>query len=305
MQTTQQLPLWGSTFINIHDNTTKKFVIEPFGFMFRFSRCVWYKALVNMKKTTIITGLINDEHLNGKMVKIVEHYYTHFYVEPVGWEIDNNVKYVDVEIKNKNQIFVDMNNLQLSTTDRQDKFKMTFHYSQRFKKQALVGICFYPSIEFVGYDWSYKPAQFTYIHVDQVYDKSWQDLCYNGVGGGGRIWELYDVTPEYIFQRVSGIKFEMRIYQILEYPVDIEYVPREIEENKAKNIIKDQNEIHKLLKPLMYGPNELMNELKQELAELKQWKIEQLKKEEEEKKDVEESGFNVTEWLKKINLEKY
>eukprot|EP01084_Bolivina_argentea_P112756 201058_1 len=143
MQRTQQLPLWGSTFINIHDNTTKKFVIEPFGFMFRFSRCVWYKALVNMKKTTIITGLINDEHLNGKRVKIVKHFfgqcsntdYQHFWVEPVGWEIDNNVKYVDVEIKNKNQIFVDMNNLQLSTTDRQDKFKMTFGQSQRFKKQ--------------------------------------------------------------------------------------------------------------------------------------------------------------------------
>eukprot|EP01084_Bolivina_argentea_P112757 201060_1 len=142
MQRTQQLPLWGSTFINIHDDTEKQFVIEPFGFMFTFSSSWWYKVLVKKKKTTIITGLINDEHLNGKMVKIVEHLfgrccdtdYKHFYVEPVGWEIDNNVKYVDVEIKNKNQIFVDMNNLQLSTTDRQDKFEMTFGHSQRFKK---------------------------------------------------------------------------------------------------------------------------------------------------------------------------
>eukprot|EP01084_Bolivina_argentea_P282044 482706_1 len=94
---------------------------------------------------------------------------------------------------------------------------------------------------------------------------------------------------------------------------------RKCQEELAISVERDQKKIQKNLQSLIYSNEEMMSDLntmnektkkenqdlKKQIAELKEWKQQQQRDLEEEKKEDDDPEFDVKKWLKKINLEKY
>eukprot|EP01084_Bolivina_argentea_P267897 454899_1 len=316
---------------NIYRSVKKTFVIEPLAIELTLSSDAWQDALCNKKETTTLTALKHDTELNGKRVQFNEYLGDEtFRVEVTEWKREECIDYVDIgkfspRHKGLGWYTVKTGNLVLPSKAMQPKFKMSLYIMHRLKKQTGIGLCFFPSLQFEGFHFSWKSVEFWYLTDYEIWNKSNSDCLGVMNNCKGFDWHPFHHSPKEVFENCSRIKIELYVSQVVQYPADykdpgLRYYSGEYKADDAKNIIKDQAKIQQILQPLMYSNEELMSdikedhakmkkendELKQKLMELEQWKMQQMKKEEDEgKTDVNDSNFDVKKWLSEINLNKY
>eukprot|EP01084_Bolivina_argentea_P282043 482705_1 len=334
-----KLPVWGSKFCNIDvaslikgEWATNNFVIEPFTFKLTLYQNPWLRWRDGRTRTII--GLKNDIHLNGKKVNIQEINYKNKDEEEIDTirvkllrNEENLLPCIDVKIwkqTSKKQFWIKPDNLGLSVMEQRGRsLEMSFDIHIRLKRQTHIGLCFFPRIEFEGCNWCWTPNEF-WCSNDYREENGKVETEGNGIEWA----DLYNVPKDAqeIFRESHRIKVEVYMHQLLQYPENIytesgkawPYI-RKCQEELAISVERDQKKIQKNLQSLIYSNEEMMSDLntmnektkkenqdlKKQIAELKEWKQQQQRDLEEEKKEDDDPEFDVKKWLKKINLEKY